>query len=138
MIPCYVCQKGKIVRRDREREWCECSHCKEDASCLLDGGFYPLHRRGTLCRLYTPVHGLDVNLFQQNENITFHTSQGTRKTAKVLHVSLSSNQMIIQEDETGKTRFLIHYQNIADAYDALFPDNKRKFAGWWNRRISFI
>jgi len=137
-VPCYVCQQGKVIQWEKDHEWYRCTHCKADSSHLSEGAFYPLSRRKTLCTLYTPVHGLDVNLFQPHEAITFLTIRGTRKTARVLHVSPSKNRMIIREDETGKTRFLIHYQSIMDAYDHLVPEAKREFSGWWNRRISFI
>lgn len=95
-------------------------------------------RRNHPCNFYTPFTGFDPSLYAVGNAITFKTSRGTTKAAKVLHVDRNNRypRMIIEEANTGRVRFVIERQEISDAYSELFPDNKAECVGWFNRGIT--
>ena len=138
MSKCLVCKEGIIINKEPYSKWYKCDHCGADSDELIDGFLYPYGRRGTLCSQYTPVKNLDTNSFKIGEVVKFHTLRKCIKEAKVIHIAKKNNQMILEDLETGKTRFVIEYEIVSESYDDLFSDNKVKYAGWWNKRIKFI
>lgn len=138
MPKCLICKKGEIISKERNINWYECTHCGADSNRLVDGILYPLWRRETLCNFYTPVKDLKVSEFKIGQTVRFTTVRNTSKTAVIIHIDIKDNQMIIEDTDTHKTRFVVDNQEIEYAYDALCSKNKRDLSGWWNRRIEII
>jgi len=99
---------------------------------------YPLKRRGTLCSIYIPTLNFDINKFRQGEEVIYVTKGNKVKRGLVQHVSIDNETVLLLDLVTNKTKILIDDKDIKDAYSDLFSENKREFAGWWNKRITIL
>lgn len=138
-IKCPNCGE-KTFRDTYDHGWYSCENyrgeCGFDSDCYHDGIFYPTDRRGTLCSVYTGVDNFDTEFMRSGDKIYILTSRGTQKEADVIDVHPNVHRAIIKIKGEKNTRFLCRKEEIEDAFDALFPSNKRKYTGWWNRCIS--
>ncbi|QOV08431.1 hypothetical protein Kirov_232 [Bacillus phage Kirov] len=133
---CLECYKGKMVHHWGSWHNCDNPLCHGDSDDVVDGYAYPTERRGTLCKEYTAVRNFKAYKFEAGQEITFKTAKGKAKRAIVIHVDSAGNRMIIREVGKKKVKLIVDNQVIADSYSALFPCNKKIYAGWWNKRLT--
>lgn len=94
---------------------------------------FPRTGRGSLCSLFVPVNG-DFRKKQYAPGTIELYNPRTRK-AEVWEITRYKKEDNVYEALTskGKKVFLADYQDVANAWDALFSINKEIFSGWWNR-----